>query len=109
MSTMHRLKDFELSYDIMDTSVDQRVIDVLNEKQIKYNNNPTSENLLELLMNTPVGMNLCARMTTNFRQLKTMRKQRKNHRIPHWNIFCDWCDDLTMFEQLILDYKRSNK
>ena len=100
MSSMHRLKDFELSYDTMDAFVDQRVIDILNEKQLEYNQNPTKENMLKLLMNAPVGMNLCARMTTNFAQLKTMYNQRKTHRLPHWHDFCDWCDSLTMFNKL---------
>jgi hypothetical protein len=29
-------------------------------------------------------------MTTNYRQLKTIYHQRKNHRLPEWLDFCDW-------------------
>lgn len=100
MSTMHKIKDFELTHNTMDKHVDQRIIDILNEKQKQYNDNPTKENMLELLMNTPVGLNICARMTTNYSQLKTMYNQRLNHKIPIWHTFCDWCDELPLFNLL---------
>ena len=100
MSTMHKIKDFKLTSDGMDASVDQRIIDILNEKQEQYNANPTSDNLLELLMNVPVGMNLTARMTTNYAQIKTMISQRKTHRLPHWHIFCNWGNALPMYKEM---------
>lgn len=53
---------------------------------------------LQLLMNCPVGLNLTARMTTNYRQLKTIYKQRRNHRLPHWKAFCEWIEGLPQSE-----------
>jgi hypothetical protein len=49
---------------------------------------------LKLLMSCPVGLLLTARMTTNYRQLKTIYSQRKNHRLPHWREFCSWIERL---------------
>jgi hypothetical protein len=98
-STMHKLKDFDISL-CVDDSVDNRIIEILKEKQQKYRESPSKENYLELLMSAPVGLKLFARMTTNYRQLKTMHNQRKKHRLPHWQEFTDWAESLPYFKEL---------
>ena len=55
-----------------------------------YNKNPCDENYLRVLYNIPSGFELTARITTNYRQLKTIYKQRSIHRLPEWRKFCDW-------------------
>lgn len=60
----------------------------------EYNANPTPENYLKVLYNVPVGFRLTARMTTNYRQLKTIYSQRRNHRLPEWREFCKWVEGL---------------
>ena len=67
---------------------------LLNE----YNKNPCKENKLYLLYNCPVGLQLTARMTTNYRQFKTIYKQRKNHTLPEWREFCKWIETLPYAE-----------
>ena len=52
---------------------------------------------LEILYTNPAGMYLTARMTTNYQQLKTIYQQRKNHRLPEWRKFCEWCETLPSF------------
>ena len=59
-----------------------------------YNANQTPENYLRLLYNIPTGFRLTARMTTNYRQLKTIYQQRKAHRLPEWREFCKWIETL---------------
>jgi hypothetical protein len=63
----------------------------------------TAENYLTLLYNVPVGFRLTARMTTNYRQLKTIYQQRKTHRLPEWREFCAWCESLPYFKEICLD------
>ena len=65
-----------------------------------YNDDPTAENYLKLLYNVPVGFRLTARMTTNYRQLKTIYHQRKNHRLPEWREFCEWIETLPMAKEI---------
>lgn len=60
----------------------------------EYNARPTPTNYLRLLYNVPVGFRLTARMTTNYRQLKTIYHQRKNHRLPEWRDFCKRIEEL---------------
>ena len=56
---------------------------------------------LEILYSNPAGFNITARMTTNYRCLKNIYIQRKNHRLPEWREFCKWIETLPYFEELI--------
>lgn len=100
-STMHRIKSMDFS-SVYDESVDPRVIEIMKELQNNYNNNPTDENFLRLVMTNPNGMTLTARMTTNYRQLKTIHLQRKNHRLPHWRYICKWIETLPQMKDFIV-------
>lgn len=56
---------------------------------------------LEILYNVPAGFEVTARLTTNYRALKTIYSQRKNHRLPEWNKFCQWVETLPNSELII--------
>ena len=77
-STMHRVAKFDVEKQCNEY-VDANTINVVKRLLEQYNENPTDENYLRLLYNIPVGFQLTARMTTNYRQLKTIYKQRKTH------------------------------
>ena len=53
---------------------------------------------LEILYSNPAGFRLTARMTTNYRQLKTIYFQRRDHRLPEWRAFCKWIETLPYAE-----------
>lgn len=57
---------------------------------------------LEIIYNIPSGFQLTARMTTNYRALKTIYAQRKNHRLPEWREFCKWIESLPYANELII-------
>lgn len=110
-STMHRITKFDLDNSYMEY-VDSRVIDIMKEKVKIYNekvskletlenieekqelNKEINELYLQILYTNPCGFRLTAAMTTNYRQLKTIYQQRKNHRLPEWRIFCKWVETL---------------
>ena len=92
-STMHRIAQFGIAAQCNEY-VDPRIIAVAEEHVQKYNADPTPENYLRILYNIPTGFRLTARMTTNYRQLKTIYQQRKNHRLPEWRAFCRWLETL---------------
>ena len=96
-STMHRITQFNLD-DAYIEYVDPRMIEIMKELVDRYNVDPIRENYLKVLYSNPVGFRLTARMTTNYRQLKTMYQQRKNHRLPEWHWFCDWVHTLPYSE-----------
>jgi hypothetical protein len=108
-STMHRITRFDLKRQYNEY-VDQRIIAIMKEKVVKYNeaaaNGAGVEELnnryLEILYSNPAGFELTARLTTNYRQLKTIYSQRKSHRLPEWREFCRWIETLPFAADLIL-------
>lgn len=95
-STMHRIAkfDFDESYQ---EHVDKRAIKLMKELLKAYNSDPTEDNYLTLLYTNPCGFKLTARMTTNYRQLKTIYAQRRNHKLPEWRQFCNWIENALPF------------
>ena len=96
-STMHRITKFDLDKAYIEY-VDPRMVEIMKEKVKDYNASPSPEKYLEILYSNPAGFRLTARMTTNYRQLKTIYKQRRTHRLPEWQEFCDWCKTLPYHE-----------
>lgn len=101
-STMHKITQLDPRKQCNEY-VDDRVIGILQEKIEEYNSYPTPENYLKVLYNVPSGYELTARMTTNYRQLKTIYYQRRNHRLPEWREFCKWIESLPYFPELCLN------
>ena len=113
-STMHRITKFDLNK-AYNSYVDPRIISIMKTKVTEYND--ISENgspdkkvilpdlYLQILYSNPSGFQLTARMTTNYRQLKTIYAQRKNHRLPEWRDFCKWIEMLPQAELITLEGK----
>lgn len=96
-STMHRITKFDLDA-AYNEYVDPRIIEIMKEKVADYDSFPTSKKYLEILYSNPSGFELTARMTTNYRQLKTIYAQRRTHRLPEWRDFCNWVETLPYAE-----------
>lgn len=108
-STMHRITKFNLDNAYI-SYVDVRMIEIMQKKIKAYNQleseqkkemnvslqdrEKLKQKYLEILYSNPCGFRITARMTTNYRQLKTIYKQRKDHRLPEWRIFCAWIKTL---------------
>lgn len=129
-STMHKITKFDLDKAYI-KYVDKRCINVIKEKVQQYNEVSENKNdfekltkmgywflvdenaiteylkekYLEILYSNPCGIFLTARMTTNYQQLKTIYQQRRNHRLPEWQWFCDWVETLPYFKELCLQNK----
>lgn len=100
-STMHRISKFDLNNQYIEY-VDPRMIEIMNELKDRYNETKDKEDYLRLLYSNPCGFKLTAAMTTNYRQLKTIYYQRKNHRLPEWHEFCEQIEQLPYFKELVL-------
>lgn len=104
-STMHRITKFDLN-EAYNEYVDKRVIEIMKEKVAEYNrllsikdalqngDEELKQKYLEILYTNPAGFRITAGMTTNYRQLKTIYSQRRNHRLPEWREFCKWIETL---------------
>lgn len=96
-STMHRLRKMMQTGTIKfnentDKAVIAKFMDLLN------NENTTDE---QLAYSCPMGLELTARITTNYLQLKTIKMQRKNHRLAEWKEFVKFIDSLPYSKELI--------
>lgn len=102
-STMHRITRFNLNDSYIEY-VDKDIINIMKKKVKEYNETTDekekSKKYLEILYSNPCGMILTAGITTNYRQLKTIYSQRKNHRLPEWQDFCRWIETLPHSEWL---------
>ena len=92
-STMHRVTKFDIAKQCNEW-VEPGIIRIVKNLVAHYNLMPTEENFLRVVYNVPTGFRLTAGMTTNYRQLKTIYQQRKNHRLPEWRVFCEWIETL---------------
>ena len=99
-STMHKLSKFDLNNSFIEY-VDPHIIIHLKAIQKEYNENPTKENYLKLVYSCPSGLRLTARVSTNYLQLMTMYRQRRNHRLPEWQQFCQELLELPMFYEFL--------
>nr|DAD54142.1 TPA_exp: protein of unknown function KV_031 [Clostridium autoethanogenum DSM 10061] len=100
-STMHRISKFDLSKQYNEY-VDKRIIDIIEELKNTYNKTQDKEDYLKLLYSNPAGFELTARLTTNYRCLKGVYSQRRNHRLPEWREFCKWIETLPYAKELII-------
>lgn len=122
-STMHRITKFNLDEAYL-PYVDKRIVTIMKEKVAVYNElqkemttlknegkdvSSLTEKLnqmyLEILYSNPAGFKLTAKMTTNYRALKTIYHQRKDHRLPEWRAFCEWVKTLPHAEFIVGETK----
>lgn len=82
----------DLEFKIAATDNKEVVKDLVEKKKAKY---------LEILYTNPAGFELTARITTNYRCLRNIWIQRRDHRLPEWREFCKWIETLPFAKQLI--------
>lgn len=113
-SKMHCILKFDLNK-MCNRYVDQRVIDIVNEKIEEYNGLVISKFLTqedcnqarkikfqEIISNCPMGLELTARITDNYLQLKSKYHQRKPHKLEEWQYYCNWIETLPLFKEMVL-------
>jgi len=107
MSTMHRISKLPISECCNEYTLEEGIRKA-EQLQWAYNSIDGAEHpetkkeaYLKLLYNLPSGFELTAAMTTNYRCLKNIYAQRRNHRLPDWKVVCDWIETLPMAAELI--------
>ena len=107
MSTMHRIARFKLGdfcneyTSPAEIAEAERLQDAYNAIYAQTDPEGKKRAYLELLYNLPSGFELMAGMTTNYRALKNIYAQRRNHRLPDWHVVCDWIETLPLAAELI--------
>ncbi len=111
-SKMHKLSKMTLEK-CCNAFVDEQIIHIAEQYQKSYNKDVqkyregkiTKEELnysfYYMVYNIPLGFELTAGMITNYRCLRNIYFQRRNHRLQEWQVFCDWIETLPMADKLI--------
>ena len=127
-STMHRITKFDLRSQYNEY-VDLRIIEIMEEKVRQHTalmnelaltpkedehnrkrlRDLITQKYLEILYSNPAGFRLTARLTTNYRCLKNIWRQRRNHRLPEWREFCKWIETLPYAKELICYEEKENE
>ena len=102
-STMHCITKMDIRSQcnkyVWKTTIDQLEGAVKHYNSIEdKNSEEAKEMFLNIIYNIPSGFELTARMTTNYLQLKTIYTQRRYHKLPCWQMFCDWIEELPYSE-----------
>lgn len=100
-STMHRLLKFDVATQCV-SDTDPVIVRRYQDLVADYNASPDAAKWRTLVASLPCGFVLGATMTTNYRQLKTIYLQRRNHKLKEWHDFCAWCETLPLFTTICL-------
>lgn len=101
-SKMHRLVQMD-----MDACFNKYVCvgarEMMKELIARFDEDPSYENFMRVISNCPQGVELFMRCSTNYEQLATIYRQRKNHRLKEdWGAFCKWIETLPYAKELII-------
>ena len=91
-STMHCISKMDIR-NMCNKYVTETTIKEVERLKDVFLTTKSIEDYLRLLYNVPSGIELTARMSTNYQQLKTIYQQRRTHRLPDWQMFCDWIEN----------------
>lgn len=82
---------------LVKTCVDMYKLHMVHDEKDK-----AYEWFMKALSNLPAGFESWMTCTSNYLSLKTIYFQRRNHRLQEdWGAFCDWCETLPMFKELV--------
>lgn len=100
-SKMHRLVKMDMDK-CFNKYVTQESREQMKELVELYNNAPTYENFMLLVSNCPQGIELFMRVSTNYLQLRTIVRQRHNHKLKEdWGNLIAFCRTLPYANEFI--------
>lgn len=99
MSTMHRLRQMMQNGTIKFNKNTAPAV-IAPFRDMVHDASITDE---KLVYSCPMGLELTARITTNYLQLKTIYNQRRNHRLAEWKTFIDRIDSLPFAKEFIIN------
>ena len=107
-SKMHRLSSMD-----MDTCFNNYVTDESKEQMKrlvkKFNDTKSYEDFMVMLSNCPQGIELFMRVSTNYLQLRTLYRQRKNHKLKEdYGAVCEFIEKLPYANEFIIGNNSNN-
>lgn len=98
-SRYYNIEDF--TADDPDDVIWDIIIDKLNKLQDQYNATKSYKYFRQMRQIMPMGYDYKFTWTANYAILRNLYKQRRNHPLEEWHIFCEWIDTLPYSKELI--------
>ena len=80
-----------------------KIIDTLNFLRNCYLETKDDKFFFMIRQLLPQGYNVKYTWQANYQVLWSIYKARKNHRLPEWHAFCNWCESLPYFKDIYLE------
>lgn len=109
-STMHKIHAKEFTKDdfshehLMNGSLFQlsMTIDLLNEARDKFLETKEKVYWWQMIQLLPSSYNQKRTVQLNYQVLKSMYFARRNHKLDEWHTFCEWCESLPYFREVVI-------
>ena len=111
-STMHKIheKEFTLddfSHEHLDrfsTEVLGWTIKALNGSREDYMKSKSKDDWWQMIQLLPSSYNQRRTIDLNFEVLLKQYRERKNHKLDEWHIYCDWIKEIALLNEIIKKY-----
>ena len=111
-STMHKIhsKEFtvdDFSHEHLDrfsTEVLGWTIKALNGSREDYMKSKSKDDWWQMIQLLPSSYNQRRTIDLNFEVLLKQYRERKNHKLDEWHIYCDWIKEITLLNEIIKKY-----
>lgn len=106
-------KDTDHIVEVIRADGELGLVEVQKDPNIDYGMSPNKvfskkEYFLRIVAACPQGLMKTMRISTNYLQLKTIYKQRRHHKLPEWQMFCDWIESLPCADLITGEKRRTN-
>ena len=108
-STMHKLADKEFTlddfshehlYHLAEARL-KDIIDDLNLYRSFYLESKNKEDWWQMVQLLPSSYNQKRTIDLNYEVLMNIYRQRRNHKLDEWHIFCDWIENLPYMKEFL--------
>lgn len=110
-STMHKIaaKEFELedfSHEHLYAPLQdlRPTIDLLNMYRERYLETKDKNDWWQMIQLLPSSYNQRRTIDLNFEVLLKQYRERKNHKLDEWHIYCDWIKEIALLNEIIKKY-----
>ena len=111
-STMHKIhsKEFtvdDFSHEHLDrfsTEVLGWTIKALNGSREDYMKSKSKDDWWQMIQLLPSSYNQRRTIDLNFEVLLKQYRERKNHKLDEWHIYCDWIKEIVLLNEIIKKY-----
>ena len=111
-STMHKIhskeftvNDFSLEHLLSENTVYfGKTLERLNNARRKFLDTKDKKYWWQMIQLLPSSYNQRRTIDLNFEVLLKQYRERKNHKLDEWHIYCDWIKEITLLNEIIKKY-----